>query len=451
MPSLQADDPRDRLLAVKEWVESGDPSVVPELIAQFDVEDHDTVICALLIALGKLGGKPEVPIIAKYLAAGERKLRERALAALITLQVPSIYPHLVQRLADESDGALRNQARDQVLTLGADKIRSLLGRLCDSQDETRQRTAITSVIYLDFPGRKDFLADLMKSESPRIRAWADGALQALGGPDPLPSPEESRYSTGPAESRPIWERPGDDREARGKRKSPPALLDPLEEPDPEASRDPRSHGQDDKNQTLGIPSDEATRPHAEVPTRPRASVRAPLDDGWEDTIVPGPPKRAPAYSGGMGMGDSRACPSCSELIPRAARACRFCRARFAADGSLKRGPDIDDPLNLSVPPELVILALLNGAPMIYGILKLLPQTGAVGGGKIAEILIAFATIQLIAIGLTLARRNAGRLLWILTILVLLLIAAFIIRIKATVLLLAWVILTRKPTRFYCSE
>ncbi len=175
---LNADSPADRMNALQEIVDEGDPARIPEVLTRLRIEKNLKVKAALLAALGQLGGDEEVDHIKLYLEHPDARIRATAVENIGKLAPDTMVQLLKPFLEDEDNRTSANA----IVALGDCSEVNLLPsieRLVKSKKVNFRKSAIYAILQLEDAEAAVFLSKLSKDENDEVADRAKEVLQLL--------------------------------------------------------------------------------------------------------------------------------------------------------------------------------------------------------------------------------------------------------------------------------
>ena len=188
---LNADSPSDRMNALQEIVDEGDPARIPEVLTRLRIEKNLKVKAALLAALGQLGGDEEVDHIKLYLEHPDARIRATAVENIGKLSPDNMVQLLNPFLVDEDN----RTAANAIVALGdCPEVQLLppLERLAQSKKVNHRKSAIYAILQLEDSETATLLVTLGKDSNSEVAERAKEVLELLKAKGVVPSTATSQ-------------------------------------------------------------------------------------------------------------------------------------------------------------------------------------------------------------------------------------------------------------------
>jgi len=172
---LKSTDYKKRLSAMKILTELNAKEVLPDLIELLETEQNEYIIASLLILIGKLGGKENIEIIARYLKSYNRRIRANAVEALSYIEDDSIFKIVAPYLLDKDHRVKANAARI-MFRYSKEKTLELLKEMLNEDDKWKKYSAIYVLRNTTSIQGRELLIPLLKDKNFTIRLKAAEAI-----------------------------------------------------------------------------------------------------------------------------------------------------------------------------------------------------------------------------------------------------------------------------------
>ena len=175
---LNAKSAKERMQALQEIVDEGDPSRIPEILTRLRVEKNLKMKSALLNALGELGGEEEVEHIKPYLDHPDSRVRATAVENIGRLCPNDLHEILAPFLYDEDN----RTAANAIVALGDCPQASFLPaleKLVRSKEINYRKSAIYAILQLENSEAAKHLHDLTNDEDEEVSQRAKEVLSFL--------------------------------------------------------------------------------------------------------------------------------------------------------------------------------------------------------------------------------------------------------------------------------
>ena len=183
---LNADSPSDRMNALQEIVDEGDPARIPEVLTRLRIEKNLKVKAALLAALGQLGGDEEVDHIKLYLEHPDARIRATAVENIGKLNPENMVQLLKPFLEDEDN----RTAANAIVALGdCEEVQLIpaLEKLASSKKVNYRKSAIYAILQLEESDAASLLVKLGKDSNNEVAERAKEVLELLKAKGIVPS------------------------------------------------------------------------------------------------------------------------------------------------------------------------------------------------------------------------------------------------------------------------
>lgn len=169
-------DRRKKLLRVAVHLKSR--GVLPFLARRLAVEKDDELRSMTAVAVGILGGPPEVAALARLVGDGAPRVRLGALEGLEHIGHPSMYPVIVRFLAD-ADPEIRRRAVRALKRLGRDGLVRLFDHMLESPTRWMQDSAAYAMSVITSAAFLPLLEKGMRHPEREVRAKIRTGLELL--------------------------------------------------------------------------------------------------------------------------------------------------------------------------------------------------------------------------------------------------------------------------------
>ncbi|MBI3889891.1 MAG: HEAT repeat domain-containing protein, partial [Candidatus Wallbacteria bacterium] len=175
-PALSAATPEARLRAVEALASGGDKSKLGALLERLPKEDDASVVAALVVAIGRLGASPQVPLLGNFLRDSNPRIRANAVEALGAMGLPVGIALVVPSLEDP-DHRVRANAALVLERLGDERALALLERMSASPQLWMRDASAYALGAVSTPGAVGPLSKLLTDSDASVRAKAQAGLE----------------------------------------------------------------------------------------------------------------------------------------------------------------------------------------------------------------------------------------------------------------------------------
>lgn len=175
---LGDEDPKVRIKATKAAMAYMNPQALRVLLPHVKRERNLKVKGNVVLALGLLGGRDQLPLLLHYLEHKEPHLRARAAQGLCNIPDVAVYPRLVHSLGDRN-AEVRAVAFAALLRLGKPKLVKLLTKMAASPQDWMRLASARACGKFRSSQVLAVLATSLRDQDQRIRRTARASLRRL--------------------------------------------------------------------------------------------------------------------------------------------------------------------------------------------------------------------------------------------------------------------------------
>lgn len=308
MDNLSHDDSDERLKALKDVLRRGDRGAVPALVERLAAEQVSRLRVAIIFALGKLGDRAVVDVLAPLVDDADSNVRVRAIDALSAAGGGAADPVLVKAIGASDDASVRDRAAHHLAERRGPDLVGLFTRMLASEKVWKREAAVRALAHFDAPRVVSLLVRASQDVEEVVRDAALNGLERLAARGNKPAEAALSYCRVPD--------------------APPADTDDLDSVDDQLSTtytgaavsaaDLDESFFDVPNEPVRGPAPEEPEPPVLAPSRPRAVVAPPSRAGEalaDPLIAPSDIPRGGCRACGRRVpaGVGR-CPNCNELL-----------------------------------------------------------------------------------------------------------------------------------------
>lgn len=156
----------------------GFKEALPRLLSQVETEEDPFVRSKLLLTIGMLGGREQVPILAAATKDEDFRIRANAVEALEYIGHRSIYPSILDCLRD-GDHRVRANAVKALRNYGRQHVLEILDEMLSSEEVRMRDAALFACLTFEPDVSVPRVARLLEDETPAIRKKAHRSLEQL--------------------------------------------------------------------------------------------------------------------------------------------------------------------------------------------------------------------------------------------------------------------------------